>query len=314
MMYTPDDRPSYTRTGEYSKNFWNLMRAKQDGLGSIENHRSTETGTFSLPKSAETALGMQLAKKSLFRRLGTVVNAKGSGYRIYAKDSNDVAQWVPEGEQLPIQDGRKDFTRMSLDRHKLGALVKLDEDFVNDASFDLEGHLVGRFAKSFAKAEDGAFIAGTGIAMPTGLLHATAGAQEALSAPTLTYANMVSLYLSLKDEYREGGTWLMNDKTALALRTLSDEDGNHIWRASDDSILGKPVVYSEHMPDIVEGTMPILFGDFSYYWVIDRKPVGINVLRERFLLDHQVGYFGFEFLDGKLMRQEAIQGIRIAAA
>jgi len=25
-MYTPDDRPSYTRTGEYSKNFWNLMR------------------------------------------------------------------------------------------------------------------------------------------------------------------------------------------------------------------------------------------------------------------------------------------------
>ncbi len=312
-MYTPDDRPSYTRTGEYSKNFWNLMRAKQDGLGSIENHRSTETGTFSLPKSAETALGMQLAKKSLFRRLGTVVNAKGSGYRIYAKDSNDTAQWVPEGEQLPIQDGRKDFTRMPVDRHKLGAIVKMDEDFINDALFDLEGHLVKRFAKSFAKAEDGAFIAGTGVGMPTGLLHATAGAQQALSAPSLTYANVTSLYLSLKAEYREEGVWLMNDKTALALRTLTDGSGNHIWRESDDSILGKPVVYSEYMPDIEEGGMPILFGDFSYYWIVDRKPVGISVLSERFILEHQVGYLGFEFLDGKLIRQEAVKGLRIAA-
>lgn len=43
------------------------------------------------------------------------------------------------GEQLPIQDGRKDFTRMPVDRHKLGAIVKMDEDFINDALFDLEG-------------------------------------------------------------------------------------------------------------------------------------------------------------------------------
>lgn len=313
-MYTPDDRPSYTRTGEYSKNFWNLMRAKQDGLGSIENYRGTETGTFALPKSAETALGMQLAKKSLPRRIGTVVNAKGSGYRIYARDSEDAAQWVHEGEHLPIHDGQKDFTRMPVDRHKLGAIVKMEEDFVNDALFDLEGHLIRRFAKSFAKAEDGAFIAGTGVAMPTGLLHATAGAQTALSAPSLTYANVTSLYLSLKAEYREEGMWLMNDKTALVLRTLTDEAGNHIWRESDDSIFGKPVVYSEHMPDIEEGRMPILFGDFSYYWIIDRKPVGITVLRERFMLNHQVGYLGFEFLDGKLIRQEAVKGISIAAS
>ncbi len=312
-MYTKDERPSYTRTGEYTKNFWNLMRAKQYALGSIENYRSTDTGTFALPRGAEGPFASQLGKKSLLRRLGTVVDAKGSSFRMYAKDSDDVAQWVPEGESFPIHDGQRDFIRVPLDRHKLGALVKLDEDFVNDELFDLEGHLIGRFAKSFAKAEDSAFIAGTGIAMPTGLLHATKGAQEALSAPTLTYANIVSLYLSLKPEYREVGTWLMNDKTALALRTLTDEDGNHIWRASDDSILGKPVAYSEHMPDIEEGRMPILFGDFSYYWIIDRKPVGIMVMREKFILDHQVGYLGFELLDGKLMRQEAIKGLRIAA-
>ena len=60
--------------------------------------------------------------------------------------------------------------------------------------------------------------------------------------------------------------------------------------------------------------MPILFGDFSYYWIIDRTPVSVTVLRERFMLNHQVGYLGFEFLDGKLIRQEAVKGISIAAS
>ena len=64
---------------------------------------------------------------------------------------------------------------------------------------------------------------------PTGILHNTDGAKTALTAETLTYDDVISLYFSVDKEYRRNGIWLMNDKTALALRKLKDNDGNYLW-------------------------------------------------------------------------------------
>ena len=50
---------------------------------------------------------------------------------------------------------------------------KPEEDFVRDAVFSLERYLIGRFAKNFGKAEENAFINGTGVDEPTGILHET---------------------------------------------------------------------------------------------------------------------------------------------
>lgn len=44
--------------------------------------------------------------------------------------------------------------------------LPLDEDFVNDAGFDIEKYLTQKLGKSFGKAEDNAFINGTGADEP----------------------------------------------------------------------------------------------------------------------------------------------------
>lgn len=106
----------------------------------------------------------------------------------------------------------------------------------------------------------------------------------------------------------------MNDKTALALRKLKDNDGNYLWNQANDTILGKQVIISEYMPDVETGTKPIAFGDFSYYWIVGRKPVTVRTLLEKFVLYDQIGYLAFEFLDGKLVRNEAIKVIQMADA
>lgn len=67
-------------------------------------------------------------------------------------------------------------------------------------------------------------------------------------------------------------------------------------------------------PDIETGTKPIAFGDFSYYWIVGRKPVTVRTLLEKFVLYDQIGYLAFEFLDGKLVRNEAIKVIQMADA
>ena len=105
---------------------------------------------------------------------------------------------------------------------------------------------------------------------------------------------------------------MMNDTTALHLRTLKDEAGNYLWNAVTDTILGKPVVISEYMPDIEAGKKPVVFGDFSYYWIIDRDPVSMQILKELYLNTGHIGYLAYEFLDGKLIRSDAVKAVKIS--
>ena len=310
-MITYTERLPYTGSPEYDKHFWNAMRGNDGSYAELSKGRNIETGTYAMPNSTNNKYMAALEKESLFRNIGTVVKAYGSGYRIFAKDSNDLAQWVAENDAIPIYDGIDDFTISTVDSWKLAAFVKMDEAFVRDAGFDIENYLINRFAKNFGRAEDNAFINGTGTQMPTGILNDAGGADVGITTAEITYDDVIGLYFSVKPEYRKNAVWLMNDKTALALRALKDNTGNYLWRDSDDTILGKKVIMCEFMPDAESGSKPIAFGDFSYYWVIGRSPVSIKTLSEKFALYDQIGYLAFEFLDGKLIRPEAIKVIQI---
>ena len=123
--------------------------------------------------------------------------------------------------------------------------------------------------------------------------------------------NLIKTIISVKPEYRKNAVWMMNDTTAIALRKLKDADGNYLWNQANDTILGKTVVISNDMPDADSGKKPILFGDLSYYWIIDRSPVSMKVLQELFAAKNQVGYLCNEYLDARLIRSEAVKVIAI---
>ncbi len=311
MMSTYTERLPYTGSPEYDKHFWNAMRGHKTSLDELSKGYNTGTGLYAMPNSSDNKYMNALEKESLFRGIGTVIKAYGSGYRIFAKDSKELAEWVAENDAIPIYESIEDFTINTVDSWKLAALVKMDEAFIHDASFDIENYLIKRFAKNFGRAEDNAFINGNGTEMPTGILNATGGAEVATTIDEITYDDVISLYFSVKPEYRKNAVWLMNDVTALALRTLKDNAGNYLWRDSDDTILGKKVIMTEFMPDVESGSKPIAFGDFSYYWVIGRRPIGVRTLTEKFAALDQLGYLAYEFLDGKLIRPEAVKVIQI---
>lgn len=220
---------------------------------------------------------------------------------------------MPEGGTIPITDGMADFSDVALESHKLAVFLKLEDAFVKDASFNIEDYLVSRLAKNFGRAEDSGFINGTGVNMPTGILAENGGAEVGVTTAALTYDDVVKLFFSVKPEYRKNGVWLMNDETALALRTLKDDGGNYIWNHANDTILGKKVCISEFMPGTESGSKPIAFGDMSYYWIVSRRPVSIRTLTEQFAMVDCIGYLAYEFLDGKLVRPEAIKVMQMTA-
>ena len=298
-----------TAQPEYHSQFWDMARhntGKNDFLtqGYVSPH-----GTYTLPIASSGQLEKALDKESLFRNIASFMRVHRHGYRIFAKDCEDMALFVSEGGEIPVYKGMDDFNVNTVDSHKLAVFFKLDEDFVRDAAFDIEGYLTNRLAKNFGRVEENACINGNGVEEPTGVLHDTKGAEVSVTADALTYDTLIEQYFSVKPEYRKNAVWLMNDKTALALRKLKDANGNYLWNSNNDTILGKPVYISEFMPDAVSGSKPVAFGDFSYYWFISRSPVSLRTLTEQFAANDQVGYLALEFVEGKLIRRDAVKVI-----
>jgi HK97 family phage major capsid protein len=191
-------------------------------------------------------------------------------------------------------------------------IFRLNNSFVGDNAFDIEKYLLNAFARRFGRAEEAAFLNGTGVDEPTGLLSNN-GADVGVTAANITYYNVVELYFSLTSEYRTNAVFLMHDDTAMALRTLKDSTGYPIWNAQNDTIFSKPVITTPSMPLPTSGAKPIAFGDLSYYWVIERQPLSIKRLNERYAVHGQTGFTAYERLDGKLIMPEAVKVLKMAS-
>lgn len=311
-MNTTNEIRAFTATQEYDRHFWDAMRLKPSAADKLWNARSGMTGAFYEPSAGEEAVRKAIDAESVIRSLATNLKKYGSGAVIWATDSEDYAAFVPEAAAIPGFDVEEDFTRFPVGSHKIAGLIKLSSEFVRDADFDIRKYVSRRMGKTFAHIEDRSFINGNGADEPFGLLHDTEGAETGVTTAALSYDDVIDLFFSVKPEYRAHATWLMNDRTALALRKLKDDNGNYLWNGATDTILGKPVRICNETPDIAAGAKPVLFGDFHYYWIVDRSPVSMKALKERFALTDRIGYIGYELLDARLVRKEAVKTITVA--
>lgn len=297
---------------DYDTEFWNkAMRGKPADFEKLKDGR-TATDMFTLPYDSNRKYMAELEKESIFRQFATSINVSSSNNTVLAYASDDVAACVPEGEYINVSDLADDFTRIKTEAHKVVSLVKVANAFVTDNAFDIKKHLPKRFAKVFGRAEENLFINGMGEGQPVGILNDTLGAETGVTTTDVTFDDVINLYMSVKAKHRKHGVWLMNDETALAIRKLKDKDGNYLWQENMDTILGKPVYISEFMPSIAIGKKVIAFGDFSYYWILNRRPLAVRALKEKFELYDQTGYLAMEYIDGKLVNKEAIKVMQIS--
>ena len=104
-----------------------------------------------------------------------------------------------------------------------------------DNAFNLESYILKQFGKALANAEEDAFINGTGVGQPLGLLAANGGAQVGVvtaSESEVTADEIIDLIYSLKRPYRKNAAFLTNDKCVAALRKLKDKNGQYLSAAA----------------------------------------------------------------------------------
>ena len=276
---------------------------------------SAGSGNFIVPDTFEQKLVKGLTEKSLIRKLGTVMKTNTT-MRIPTIIADGEAAWIPENE--PVQFSEAVYGEIVLDAYKLAHKVVVSDEMLEDANFDVEDYIRQLFVESVSAAEELALFIGDGNGKPTGLLHQTSVGWVSEKAGDITYDDILNLIHSVKSPYRKNAVLVMSEDAITKLLSIIHYHGNSPWDVSlkdgtTKTLFGYPVYTTNYLDRVLPGTKPVLFGDFSYFWIGERGKRSVKRLVERYADTGQVAYITSERIDAKLVLPEAVKSLEIKA-
>lgn len=156
-----------------------------------------------------------------------------------------------------IDESEPTYSSLLLQMAKQGFIVKLANELITDAGFDIEaniaeqaGNAIGTRANTVIHAAVTA-VAGSGV---------TAGTTNAITADEL-----IDLQFSVDGAVRmlPGTGYMVNTATLGAIRKLKDNDGRYILdvvAGGPSTILGMPVIENPAVDGIATGNKAVFFG------------------------------------------------------
>ena len=334
-------RPALSReaTSEapHQKAFAAYLRSGDDealrGLTLDEKALSTSVagdgGYLVDPQTASDIAGV-LRDASSIRSIANVVNVEATAYDVLVDHTDIGAGWASE-TAASTETATPQVDRITIPLHELSALPKASQRLLDDSAFDVEGWLAERIADKFSRAEGGAFISGDGIDKPTGFLNYPAvddtlwawnnigyvatGAAGDFNAVNQADA-IVDLVYALGARYRAKATFVMNSKTAGAVRKMKDVDGRFLWSdglaaGEPARLMGYPVLIAEDMPDIALDSTAIAFGDFSAGYTVAERP-DLRILRDPFSAKPNVLFYATKRVGGDVSDFAAIKLLKFS--
>lgn len=280
--------------------------------GRISNVLGTTSanGTM-IPVELANEIVKIVADTNVFRKISKVITASGD-YKIPTLTGRATAAFVAENGAYGVTDPT--LAGVTLDAYKLGCIVKVSEELLNDSAFDIEALLADDLGSAMALAEEEQMVGGDGTTEPHGILLAGTSGLTAAGTTAVTSDELIDLFYSVKAGYRANGSWLMSDATLSKVRKLKDSNNNYIFQPSmlagvQDTILGKSVYTSSYMPALAASSKSIAFGDFGYYWIADRQGIEMQRLNELYAGNGQVGFKASKRVDSDLTIAEAVKYI-----
>ncbi|MEM7722884.1 MAG: phage major capsid protein [Pseudomonadota bacterium] len=301
---------------------------EQKGLNTAVN---AEGGYLVDPQTAET-IQATLRGASSLRAIANVVTVDATSFDVLIDSTDTGAGWADETADSAETDAPQ-IERISIPLYELSAMPKASQRLLDDSAFDVEGWLAGRIADKFARAEADAFINGNGANKPTGMLDGSVVDNASWAWGSLGYVAtgtagdfdavnpadaIVDLVYALGAQYRANATFVMNSKTAGAVRKMKDADGRFLWSdglaaGEPARLMGYPVLIAEDMPDIADGATAIAFGDFGAGYTIAERP-DLRVLRDPFSAKPHVLFYATKRVGGAVSDFAAIKLLKFGAS
>lgn len=292
---------------------------------------SADGGYLVDPQTADSVRSMLVATSSL-RALANVVQVEAVSFDVLIDRTEVGSGWATESA-AQSETSTPTIERISIKLHELSAMPKASQRLLDDSAFDVEGWLAGKIATRFIRAESAAFISGDGVDKPKGILLPSKVANASWAWGSLGYVAtgatsdfastnasdcIVNLVYALGADYRANGAFVMNSKTAGAVRKMKDADGRFMWGDSlqngqPPQLMGYPVLVCEDMPDVGANAYPIAFGDFSAGYTVAERP-DLRILRDPFSAKPHVLFYASKRVGGDVTDYAAIKLLKVAAS
>lgn len=239
-----------------------------------------------------------LRTETVIRKLpGIEVIRTTNTNKISVAASDVVFGAVAQGPSGSYNTSEMTFGQLSLEAYKFGGVVKVSDELLQDASYDVAGHLTRAIAGAQAVAEEALFVSGSGSSTVKGLLKYTTGATDTTInsgsvADGLIDASFASANL------RNNGVYIMGPGLAKAARKIKSSEGDYLWTPSlvegkPDMFNGRPVYVTDAAPStLAAGTVAGVYVDPRAITIGDRLPLQILRLSELFATE---GFVGFRY-------------------
>lgn len=242
-------------------------------------------GGFVVPEEFANVIVEDIRDMNIMRQLASIMTTTTDTVHIPSLISRPKAAW--RAEKATKNTSTATFTENVLTPYSLASIVPLTNELVADASMGVGGSIVnyiaGLMAVSLNEAEESAFWVGNGTGKPSGVdggaftlrtVDAGAGASDSKRADTI-----IQGYSTTPQGYRSKGVWVGNMGTWSEVARLKDSQNRYLLTdlagANTQLLKGRPVYESNYLAG---GTL--LFGDFSFYQIVDREGITVRVSDE----------------------------------
>ncbi|MCR9150356.1 MAG: phage major capsid protein [Rhodobacteraceae bacterium] len=315
-----------------------LRHGDDDGLrGLVPEGKAMSTavaadgGYLVDPQMAETIRSSLRANASI-RSIASVVTVESGSFDVLVDRSELGSGWATETGDT-VETDTPQFEKITIPLHELSAMPKASQRLLDDAAFDVESWLAQRIAERFARAEAAAFISGDGNDKPMGFMTHTSVPEEEWSWGKIGFVTtgvsgdfaaanpadaIVDLVYALGARYRANASFVMNSKTAGAVRKMKDADGRFLWTdglaaAEPARLMGYPVLLCEDMPDIGTGAIAMAFGDFAAGYTVAERP-DLRILRDPFSAKPHVLFYASKRVGGDVSDFAAIKLLKFSVS
>ncbi len=317
---------NYARSGDESA----LLEISQKSMST----NNQADGGYLVPPAMSGGILSRLRRTSPIRPLATIVSA--TTYEMLLDRGDFGYEWAGE-KQSRSETTNTSIARITIPTHELSAMPKVTQRMIDDSNFDIAAFITDRVSDRFSRAENTAFVNGSGVDQPRGFMSYSwaATADESRADETFEYVAtgvsgdwaattptdiFATVFYKLQPEYQDTSTWLMNNNTAAEVASLRDGDDALLMKSMLNengtllrTIHGRPVALANDMADTTANAYSIVVGDMAAaYTIVETGQV--RVLRDPFSAKPFVLMYTTKRVGGGAIDFDAMKGIKFGTS
>ncbi len=327
-----EDEKKKAGEAEYKKCFLNYLRKGVDaGLSELEAKTMSvgsdpDGGYLVTPQMSAQIITVQ-NETSPLRQLATVETISSDSLDIMIdRDTTTSGGWTGE------QSSRSSSTtptigKRNIPAHEMYAQQPITQKLLDDAGINLEAWIAGKIGERFALDEATAFISGTGVSKPRGILGYSPASSFTWGNPlyvasgtsaVFTADGLMGTVYGLKERYSTNASWLMRRASEGEVRKLKDGNGQYMWApglaaGKPNTLLGHAVYQAADMEAIGASAYSAALGDWkAAYTIVDR--IGFRLLRDNLTAKPTVLFYATKRVGGDVTNFEAFVLNKLAAS